>query len=295
MKRNNLLPTLIGAIAFVSIATFGAVGFTGLSTQRARSNHAEWMTALPDSTKIEDMSIPGTHDSLALYGIGDFIGQCQDLPVSEQLELGARFLDIRLQVDANQMKGVHGIVDQKTNFATTIAELHAFLDAHPKETIFISVKEEEDPVNSTMGFDECFRKYMEEDRWYTASTMPETLGEIRGKMVLLSRFSTDIGILCNNGWADNASFQLGELFIQDEYCLKDVETKKQAVMNCFANTNKYKINYFSGYLDGAFPPSYSVEVAKAMNAFAKETLPSIGNKGICLFDFISTDLMNLFF
>ena len=50
---------------------------------------------------------------MALYSIGDLAGQCQSLSLGDQLNVGVRFLDIRLKLDHNQLKAVHGIVDEK--------------------------------------------------------------------------------------------------------------------------------------------------------------------------------------
>ena len=52
-----------------------------------------WMSMLPNSTKLKDVSIPGTHDLGARYG-GDIV-EAQSWTVKEQLNAGIRFLDIR--------------------------------------------------------------------------------------------------------------------------------------------------------------------------------------------------------
>ena len=55
-----------------------------------------WMSHIPNDKLISEISIPGTHDSAARFedGIGSFI-RCQDLTLTEQLNRGIRFFDIR--------------------------------------------------------------------------------------------------------------------------------------------------------------------------------------------------------
>lgn len=53
-----------------------------------------WMKAIPSITELDDLSIPGTHDSCARHGcpIKDF-GRCQNLKLKEQFERGISFID----------------------------------------------------------------------------------------------------------------------------------------------------------------------------------------------------------
>ena len=62
---------------------------------------AEWMKYIDDSLKINQINIPGTHDS-GCYDTVWTVAQCSDtqsLTIKEQLEHGIRYLDIRLALD----------------------------------------------------------------------------------------------------------------------------------------------------------------------------------------------------
>lgn len=58
-----------------------------------------WMGALPDKTLLSDITIPGTHDTCARSNI-PFV-RTQYLSVTQQLEAGIRFLDLRCRLLAD--------------------------------------------------------------------------------------------------------------------------------------------------------------------------------------------------
>ena len=97
---------------------------------RAETDRSDWMAALTDSTPLNALSIPGTHDSGALYSFADVSGKCQTLCVADQLTIGVRFLDIRLQLVDDELRVVHSFVDQKTELAELLEDIAAFLRAH---------------------------------------------------------------------------------------------------------------------------------------------------------------------
>lgn len=58
---------------------------------------ANWMGAVVDqSTKLTGLTIPGTHDSGTCGLDRASVSRCQEKTISEQLDHGIRFLDIRL-------------------------------------------------------------------------------------------------------------------------------------------------------------------------------------------------------
>lgn len=296
---NKPLASIVVGSALLALSlAAGILGLTDAAKQEAKSlDHIDWMSAHGDEEKISDLAIPGTHDTLALYGIGDLAGQCQSLSLGEQLKLGVRFLDIRLQQENDSLKAVHGIVDERQTFQSVIKAMSKFLKEHPRESLFVSIKEESKAKGSRLSFEDCLRKYIVTEDWYLGSTIPETLGQCRGKMVLFSRYaSSHIGIPSYDGWNDNASFVLNEdIYVQDFYKFKDVKKKKAEITTCFTADYPYRINFLSGYLEGSFPPSYAPSVAKTINPWIKETLPSVDKRGFLLFDFVTSELMDAYF
>ena len=66
-----------------------------------RARHADWMRDLiQGETYLSDLTIPGTHDSGAMYDPPNrhLIGtaKAQDMTIPQQLEEGVRSFDIRL-------------------------------------------------------------------------------------------------------------------------------------------------------------------------------------------------------
>lgn len=291
---------LIAAIScgFLILAS-SVVGFSGVLKQKGQVDYSNWMNGVNDATLIKDMNIPGTHDTMALRSIGDLAGKCQSLSLEEQLKIGVRFLDIRLQLDKNDLKAVHGIVDQKVKFASIVNTVDAFLANHPSEFIIMSIKEDEKASKSTITFDEAVNKY-KMDNWVgNATTLAATtLGTMRGKVLVLSRYkNASIGIDADSGWADNATFTLPNgIYVQDEYKQKNNENKIEAIKNCFGHVStSLRINFLSGYLESGFPPSYAPSVANAINPWIKENLKNYPNRGIVLYDFVTSDLMKGWF
>jgi 1-phosphatidylinositol phosphodiesterase len=170
----------------------------------------EWMSRVPDGFSLSRLSIPGTHDSGALYEFKNVpdTARAQSLTIAEQLNIGVRFLDIRLKrINNSDLKITHGRdlfeTDQRIVFGKDVVEpIRNFLRAHPTESIMMSIKEESDPKNDpknpiTKTFEEILRQNMEDypadDRggkfkgWHTDSAIPN-LGSVRGQIVLLRRF-----------------------------------------------------------------------------------------------------------
>ena len=275
------------------------MGFTGIIKSRSASKkYADWMKSLDNNTSLREVNMPGSHDTMALYSIADFAGQCQSLTLKEQLNLGVRFLDIRLKEDHNRLKAVHGFIDQKASFASITKTIESFLKDHSDEFIIMSIKEEADPSNSNEPFEECLKGYLENDIYLKDTTLPSKVGDVRGKVLLLSRYAdSTIGIPSYNGWADSASFTLpNDIYVQDTYQITSAEQKQEEIVKCFNETgHALKINFLSAYRTDTFPPSYAVSAAKDINPWVNKEISKYDDRGIVLYDFISEENMNSFF
>ena len=295
INRKVLIPTLVVPLIFI----ISLMGFTGIIKSRSASKkYADWMKSLDNNTSLREVNMPGSHDTMALYSIADFAGQCQSLTLKEQLNLGVRFLDIRLKEDHNRLKAVHGFIDQKASFASITKTIESFLKDHSDEFIIMSIKEEADPSNSNEPFEECLKGYLENDIYLKDTTLPSKVGDVRGKVLLLSRYAdSTIGIPSYNGWADSASFTLpNDIYVQDTYQITSAEQKQEEIVKCFNETgHALKINFLSAYRTDTFPPSYAVSAAKDINPWVNKEISKYDDRGIVLYDFISEENMNSFF
>ncbi len=157
-----------------------------------------WMKKLPDNINLSEINIPGTHDSCTSKVQFPFIARCQNQVISQQLNSGIRFLDIRVEKDGEELKIVHDIADCKSPASTSkklylddiINDCKCFLSENPSETILLSYKRDDGP-NQEETFDLFFEKHLENDPiWYKKNRIP-TLKEVRGKIVLLNRDNLD--------------------------------------------------------------------------------------------------------
>jgi 1-phosphatidylinositol phosphodiesterase len=158
-------------------------------------DNPNWMSVLQDSIRLSELSIPGTHQSLSRHSGGitplDAVKN-QSMALRFQLESGIRVLDVRCAIVGNSFNIYHGDYYQKENFAGVLNRVVAFLRAHPRETVLMRVKEEK--TGLPVKFEEIFRdtywnnKDYKDFMWKGQQLNP-TLGEIRGKIVILQDFA----------------------------------------------------------------------------------------------------------
>jgi hypothetical protein len=125
--------------------------------------HANWQgQKYSDDTKLWEMSIPGTHDTCARTNHTGYADKCQTWSVTEQLNHGIRFLDLRLNYnnernrDKNGFTGYdiyhggfqyatfkpswYGMVDPtRSDTANVYAEMVEWLTQHPSEFVLVLV------------------------------------------------------------------------------------------------------------------------------------------------------------
>ncbi len=307
MKKEKIHIIIAGCISGFAILS-ALFAFSDFSTMAKGNNKSsEWMKNIDGNKYLSEISLPGTHDSGAKYSIGDLAGKCQDTNIATQLSYGVRFLDVRLKYNGpGDFSVIHGIVDERLDFGGVYGECRKFLNNHPSETIIMSIKNEDGKNNDVFAGE--FEKYVtdEENAVYTDSNIPK-LDDVRGKIVIFARYSgNNIGVNLNDGWQDpsspldNNTFDITKgdetYHIQDHYLLKTPESKWEEAAECLNyasnNTDKniYCINFMSGVLDGAFPPSYSVPVAKYVNKQFLKEYKNYTSMGTVLFDFVTEDL-----
>ena len=256
------------------------------------------MGALDGRKSLSQLSIPGTHNTCALYEPFYGTSKCQELTLSDQLAIGVRYLDIRCRHVDNAFKIYHGPISQHLTFATVVTACIDFLAGNPTECVVMSVNEESTPSRNTRTFEETFAAYIAEDpqRWELGTTIP-TLDDARGKIVLLRRFRADSyakGIDASR-WPVNATFTIdspARLRIQDEYIVPDNHAKLAAIQSHYdeaasANDEVLYLNYTSGYRRGllGFPDIRVVSdfINPAVSQYFNES--SRGRFGVTVMDF----------
>ena len=294
MKTKSII---ISSVIAVSLISTSVVGFI-FKQKSGSEKYANWMSNLDDNVSLRNINMPGSHDTMALYSIADLAGQCQSLSLHDQLNLGVRFLDIRLKEDHDKLKAVHGFIDQKVSFETITKTIEEFIEKNPSEFIIMSVKEEADPSNSEISFESSLKTYLKSDIYLKDTELPSKLGDVRGKVMLLSRYeNSTIGVPAYAGWADSTSFTLpNDIYVQDTYKITSAEQKQDEIVKCFDEAgHALKINFLSAYRTDTFPPSYAVSAAEDINTWINEEINKHDDRNIVLYDFVTEENMDCFF
>ncbi len=157
-----------------------------------------WMSHVDDDKYLDELSIPGTHDSGSCSVDNDTepqtsLAKCQQDYIPTQLLEGIRYFDIRLGKGENP--GIdHGdcyLLKKDGNFmhlSDVIGYFNTFLSENPKEALIMLVSRGNDEATDE-SLTTAFANVMDKNPnlFYTSSRIP-TLGEVRGKIVLLRRF-----------------------------------------------------------------------------------------------------------
>ena len=260
---------------------------------------------LTDDIYLSMINLAGTHDSCTAFVTMENMARCQSLTIKEQLASGIRLFDIRLNKSGDEFYLIHSLADcfidegktQKLTFSDVLGDFEQFLKENPGESLIVSVKQDRG-IMSRNFFPAFYEKYIKgnEGKWWLKNEEP-TVGDIRGKMVLMRRCkvwrsfykSTDAGLDFSH-WPDqkfksrmpkavviSRSHRKNEdhrlvAVVQDRYTLppevKWKECAKPFLDECITGEGMFALHYIS--------TSYRkkgdtlVETAKAMNGYFGE-------------------------
>lgn len=155
-----------------------------------------WMADIDGKCDLLSLAIPGTHDSVTKYVQLEHICKTQDLTIREQLDIGIRALDIRVESSGEQLKMVHGIakvfctpnkLGKQMNLSYVLDQCYEFLHENPRETILFQFKNDNGKENEKC-FDNLFFNYISKEpgKWFCENRVP-LLDEARGKIYLIRR------------------------------------------------------------------------------------------------------------
>ncbi|XP_029359690.1 uncharacterized protein LOC115044678 [Echeneis naucrates] len=153
------------------------------------SYNIPWMAGVQDFHPLSLITIPGTHDSMALYGGPEL--QHQALPLRDQLMLGIRFLDLKVFGVFDTLYVMHGVLYQRSTFKEVLDTVRAFLSEYKTEAVLLRVE----PVSfEKTKVTEMVQKLIGNDQhvWVT-SGMPN-MGQVRGKIVFLQKNTFTLGV-----------------------------------------------------------------------------------------------------
>ncbi len=213
MSRNRIRPAKLKPSRKTSRTKNRLLSVEPLEDRRLLATVANWMSLLPDNRYLNEISIPGSHDTMTgNKAVPSPLGVewTQKLKLEQQLNAGIRALDIRLQHIGNELIARHGDGSHDTiyhesmlgvTFEKTMFDCVNFLDANPTETIVMRVKANEaDPEGNSENFvttmvnryikpgpqSHAFKDFRPYIYLPTSLIDVPKLGDLRGKIYLLA-------------------------------------------------------------------------------------------------------------
>ncbi|MFD5413829.1 phosphatidylinositol-specific phospholipase C [Streptomyces nojiriensis] len=232
-----------------ALAAGAALGLGAAPASAATLGIQDWMAGLADSTALQRMTIPGTHDSGATKG-GLYVA-CQNTSIAQQLDSGIRFLDVRCRVTGGSFAIHHAAFFQDLMFGDVLVACANFLAAHPSETVLMRLKQEYS-TDSDATFRAVFDDYLDHRGWRPLFRISDTLpalGQARGKVVLLA----------DNGGLPGLRYGDGTVFdIQDDYNTEPF-AKRGRIENHFRKAVQQPGKLFVNYVSTAayMPPRWN--------------------------------------
>ncbi|ANZ77579.1 BA75_04383T0 [Komagataella pastoris] len=226
-----------------------------------------WLRNISDTESISRISIPGTHNSAAHHTALPSV-QCQDASITEQLQNGVRFLDIRVskplidskKAENNDLVVIHGKFPLKlignVKLDKVLKDVYEFLGKNSSEFVIISLKQEGsgkwNHEHDEFG-DAIWNHYINNNRdmWYLNNEIPN-LRDVRGKAILFRRFGIkdesrkrDFGIEAS-WWKYNCeNDDRGTINVQDWCELssgEDIERKANFIKDHVYRAKEYNSN-----------------------------------------------------
>jgi hypothetical protein len=162
-----------------------------------------WMKLLADDKRLDQLTIPGTHDS-ATWDLSA-PSRCQYLTLEEQLYLGIRYFDIRVDTSDSKLKIVHASAETDYTLGDVAGIFRDFLTGAggpdgTQETVVMQLKVDAgDDTEATgrrlltrikgrFGAEHRDKLYLEPLGLHGTI---KTLVDLRGKLVLMRRFEHD--------------------------------------------------------------------------------------------------------
>ena len=275
-----------------------------------------WMTQLPGTSELSQLTLPGTHDTCTAFLTP--IASCQNWDLATQLQYGIRYVDIRCRHIQDVFAIMHENIYVGFNFGEGVRDVCVdFLQANPTECIVMQIKHEDEAADfdNNLTFQQVFDGYRQgfESFFYTDDHIP-TLDEVRGKIVVVRRFDLDSGDprgLAPLPWQDDATFdaqytatnppsETVTFHIQDQYNVAtilpgDINAKWSAVTALLGRANgdasdAWYINFASGSSGGAYPNAVAARINPQLYGYLGGA-PFAARLGTLMLDFPDANMI----
>lgn len=265
-----------------------------------------WMGRLADDTPLRALSIPGAHDAASsTITAWPSWTRTQEKNIAELWNCGVRAFDLRPALVDGELGIYHDKYSAHVTFPQVMKALLLALDKHPEEGVILLIRHEEEADGNAADWGNALGSYLSSIRDRLVDYRPDlTLGELRGKVLILSRNDYTDGPMGGylRNWTSSSELQAQKsasvedaegkvslLWVQDYYHPEGKDDKWAAVsglLRAIASANDnfpLVINHASGYLGTL--PDYRGN-AKNINALMADYIATHRTPaGIVMMDF----------
>ena len=283
------------------------------------SDGNNWITNLNDKIYVQQLSIPGTHDS-GTKDVAFDLGRTQNLSIEDQFKMGIRAFDLRpaYRKSTNSFYIYHGVTCTSCKFEDVLSYFKKQLAANPGEFVFIQMRHETEdlpiPLKDTDKWDEIYNVLKKFDDIIVQWKPDLTIGECRGKMIIFTRndYKNRSKAALVTGFGDNnrseatlsCNGQSSVYYVQDYYKTGSDggKQKLQYLYGLYDTTWKFNqatnnfpwaLNHTSGYTSTWIAGTTDAYVANAKNVILPfytyiTSTSQVGPTGIVFMDYVGS-------
>lgn len=283
------------------------------------SDGNNWITNLNDKIYVQQLSIPGTHDS-GTKNVTLDLGRTQNLSIEDQFKMGIRAFDLRpaYRNYTNSFYIYHGVTCTSYKFEDVLSYFKKQLAANPGEFVFIQMRHETEdlpiPLKDTDKWDEIYNVLKKFDDIIVQWKPDLTIGECRGKMIIFTRndYKNRSKAALVTGFGDNnrseatlsCNGQSSVYYVQDYYKTGSDggKQKLQYLYGLYDTTWKFNqatnnfpwaLNHTSGYTSTWIAGTTDAYVANAKNVILPfynyiTSTSQVGPTGIVFMDYVGS-------
>lgn len=290
------------------------------------SDGNNWITNLNDKIYVQQLSIPGTHDS-GTKDVSFDLGRTQNLSIEDQFKMGIRAFDLRPAYRIwpfGEFYIYHGVTRTSYKFENVLSYFKKQLAANPGEFVLIQMRHESellpasidgvDTEKNTNKWDKIYNVLKKFDDIIVQWKPDLTIGECRGKMIIFTRndYKNRSKAALVTGFGDNnrseatlsCNGQSSVYYVQDYYKTGSDggKQKLQYLYGLYDTTWKFNqatnnfpwaLNHTSGYTSTWIAGTTDAYVANAKNVilpFYKyiTSTSQVGPTGIVFMDYVGS-------
>ena len=146
----------------------------------------KWMSLISDDAKLNEIVIPGSHDSGSYNMI--YLGETQKFSIDKQLKLGARYFDIRIANNDGKYQIFHDIING-VDAEGVFVDIANFIKDNPTEVLLLDFQHfkggsEEKVIEFINTYLATYLLYKDNTKTELEFIDSLKLGDVRGKCII---------------------------------------------------------------------------------------------------------------